>query len=206
MSKRVVIVGCGFAGMWSGLAAARLLDKAGADANSVEIALIAPQPALVMRPRLYEADVQNMVVQIEKLFEAVGVRYIRGTVDTVRTERNDVEFVQSDRGRSNLAYDSLVIATGSRLFRPDVPGIREHAFSIDQLDEAAELEAHCHSLVNYPDEEERNTVIVVGGGFTGIEIAAELPSRLGAILGGRTNVRVVLIEAAQGARSQLNRV
>ena len=41
MSKRILIIGAGFAGMWSALAAARLLDQAGR--SDVEVALIAPR-------------------------------------------------------------------------------------------------------------------------------------------------------------------
>merc|ERR1712000_534692 len=88
----------------------------------------------------------------------------------------------------------LILATGSRLVRPNIPGLREHAFSIDQIDEAAELDKHLNSLASLPDTPKRNTVVVVGGGFTGIEIGAELPARLRAILGKDTKVRIVIVE------------
>jgi hypothetical protein len=51
---RLVIIGAGFAGMYAALSAARLRDIKGASPEKLEIALVAPQPMLVVRPRLYE--------------------------------------------------------------------------------------------------------------------------------------------------------
>ncbi len=48
MSQRILVIGAGFAGMWSALASARLLDEAAR--TDVEIVLVAPEPALHMRP------------------------------------------------------------------------------------------------------------------------------------------------------------
>lgn len=194
LQQRILIIGAGFAGMWAALAAARLLDQAGREAGDVEVVLVAPKPLLVIRPRLYETDPGKMAVSLRPLFDATGIRYVQGTVMAIHPGRNLVDIVHVDDSRSTLAYDSLVLATGSRLFRPDLPGVRDHAFSVDQLDEAAELEAHCHGLAQLPDGAARNTAVVVGGGFTGIEIAAELPARLRAILG--TEPRVIIVEQA----------
>ena len=85
MRQRILIIGAGFAGLWSALSAARLLELEGAGNDAVEIALVAPQPALVIRPRLYEANAANMVAPLQELFDAVGVRYIQGTVEKIDT-------------------------------------------------------------------------------------------------------------------------
>jgi NADH dehydrogenase len=52
MQQRLVIVGAGFAGMYATLSAARLRDIVGISPREFEIALIAPEPTLVVRPRL----------------------------------------------------------------------------------------------------------------------------------------------------------
>ena len=194
--QRILVIGAGFAGMWSALAAARLLDREGVDASKVEVALVAPEPALTIRPRLYEAGPAQMAAPLQSLFDATGVRYIQGIVETIRTAANEVVVVDAHRNRSTLAYDRLILAAGSRLFRPDIPGLREHAFSVDQRDEAAALEAHCHALARRPATRARDTVVVAGGGFTGIELAAELPARMRAILGNGAGVRVIVVEQA----------
>lgn len=54
MQKRLVIIGAGFAGMCAILAAARLSETSGVTAKEFEIALVSPEPTLVVHPRLYE--------------------------------------------------------------------------------------------------------------------------------------------------------
>jgi NADH dehydrogenase len=196
MTRRIVVVGAGFAGMWSALAAARVLHGAGEAGGSVEIALVAPEPFLHVRPRFYEPNPSAMKAPLEDVFAAVGVRYEQGTVERIRTHTNEVEAKRAGGSRFAMTYDRLVLAAGSRLFRPELPGLREHAFSVDQLEEAAELEAHLLALAALPDTPARNTVVVAGGGFTGIEIAAEMPGRLRSILGSSTDVRALIVEAA----------
>ena len=78
----------------------------------------------------------------------------------------------------SLSYDRLVVATGSRLFRPNIPGLAEHGFSVDSLDDAIALDRHLHGLAKRPAVNGRDTVVVAGGGFTGIEAATEMPARL----------------------------
>ena len=192
MSKRILVIGAGFAGMWSALSAARLLDEQGR--TDVEITLIAPDPHLHVRPRLYEEGPANFRAPLTEIFAATGVRFVQGTVERIHVERRTVDVTGVDGHSSTLGYDRLVLATGSRLFRPPVAGLAEHTFSVDQTDEAVELEAHIRSLASQPDSPARNTVVVAGGGFTGIETAAEMPERLRAALGEHTNVKVIIVE------------
>ncbi|MGO4330614.1 NAD(P)/FAD-dependent oxidoreductase [Cupriavidus sp. 2TAF22] len=192
MSKRILVIGAGFAGMWAALSAARLLDQQ--KRTDVEVALIAPAPELHVRPRLYEEAPGQMKAPLMDIFNSVGVSFIQGTVERVHHDRNEVEVVGADQAKSVLAYDRLVLATGSRLFRPGIPGLKEHAFSVDQVDEAAELEAHIKALGEQPDTPARNTIVVAGGGFTGIETAAEMPARLRAALGASADVNVIVVD------------
>lgn len=194
MQQRILVVGSGFAGMWSALAARRLIHLTQGTASAIDVTVVAPEPRLVVRPRLYEANPANMSAPLTDLFSATGIQYVQGKVDLIRPTQQEVETVDTAGKRSTLSYSRLILATGSRLVRPNVPGLREHAFSIDQIDEAAELDKHLNSLASLPDTPKRNTVVVVGGGFTGIEIGAELPARLRAILGKDTKVRIVIVE------------
>ncbi|MEX3938580.1 NAD(P)/FAD-dependent oxidoreductase [Paraburkholderia sp. BR10937] len=192
MSKRILVIGAGFAGMWSALSAARLLDEQ--SRTDVEIALVAPDPHLHVRPRLYEEGPANFRAPLTEIFDATGVKFIQGTVERIHVERRAVDLTDVDGQSSTLGYDRLVLATGSRLFRPSIPGLADHTFSVDQTDEAVELEAHIRSLASQPDSPARNTVVVAGGGFTGIETAAEMPARLRAALGEQANVKVIIVE------------
>lgn len=195
MSKRIVVVGAGFAGMWSALSAARLLDEHGR--TDVEITLVAPDAHLHVRPRLYEEGPANFRAPLKEIFDAVGVKFVQGTVERIDVGRRTVDVLGVNREPSTLGYDRLVLATGSRLFRPSIPGLAEHTFSVDQTDEAVELETHIRNLAQQPDSVARNTVVVAGGGFTGIETAAEMPARLRAALGDNADVKVIVVERSE---------
>ncbi|PZW81512.1 NADH dehydrogenase FAD-containing subunit [Pseudomonas sp. 2848] len=191
MTSRILIIGAGFAGVWSALSAARLLDQA--QRGDVRISVLAPQPQLRIRPRFYEADVHSLQAPLEALFDVVGVEFIHGTVDTIDSDARQVGYRDADSRPHQLAYDRLILAAGSQVARPAVPGLAEHTFDVDQMESATRLEQHLHSLASLPASPARNTVVVCGGGFTGIETATELPSRLRAIL-GEGQARVVLID------------
>ena len=194
MSQRLVIIGAGFAGMYAALSAARLRDANRGAGQALEIALVAPQPTLVVRPRLYEENPATLTAPLSDVLTAIDVRYIQGTVEAIDTARRSLEIVGPAGRLRALPYDRLVVATGSRLFRPDIPGLAEHGFSVDQLGDAIKLDNHLHSLAGRPASMARNTVVVAGGGFTGIEVATEMPQRLRKILGPDAKVRVIIVE------------
>jgi NADH dehydrogenase len=191
---RLVIIGAGFAGMYAALSAARLRDIQGATPEELEIALVSPEPTLVVRPRLYEPKPETLTASLLELFHAVDVVYVQGSAETVDANSRAVGIATADGERKSLAYDRLVVASGSRLFRPNIPGLAEHSFSVDSLADAVALDRHLHGLAQRPATNGRNTVVVVGGGFTGIETATELPARLRGILGNDANTRVIIVD------------
>ena len=195
--QRLLIIGAGFAGMYAATSAARLRHLQGVSADEIEIALIAPEPFLVIRPRLYEPKPETMKAPLTELFEATDVRYLQGKVQTINTKSSSVVFAESDGRLDTLTYDRLVLASGSTGFRPNIPGLAQHAFGVEQIDEAIKLDAHIHALANRSDSKARNTVVVAGGGFTGIETATEMPERLRAILGRNADIRIVIVERSE---------
>src|SRR3546814_5177527 len=64
MLQRLVIIGAGFAGMHAALASARLRDANGVSSKDLEIALVAPEPTLVVRPRPYEPDPETLTAPL----------------------------------------------------------------------------------------------------------------------------------------------
>ena len=191
MKQHILIIGAGFGGVWSALSAARLLDKH--DRNDVQISLLAPQPELRIRPRFYEADVHTMMAPLGPLFEAVGVNFIEGAADSIDENGKQVTYRNVAGISTTIKYDRLVLAAGSRLNRPQMQGI-EHVFDVDQIEDASRLEAHIKALKNQPESTARNTVVVAGGGFTGIETATEMPARLREALGDSADIRVVVVD------------
>lgn len=194
MQKRLLIIGAGFAGMYAALSAARLRDLKGVTPDQLEIALIAPRPALVIRPRLYEAKPETLSAPLLDVLKAVDVAYIQGYVMGVDTDKRIVEAAGNPEDRFTIQYDRLVVATGSQLFRPPVPGLAEFGFSVDSLEDAVALDKHLHKLAKQPETDARNTVVVAGGGFTGIEAATELPARLREIFGPNAKTRVIIVD------------
>jgi NADH dehydrogenase len=192
--NRILIAGAGFAGMYAALSAARLRDERGVSPDTLEIVVVAPEPRLVIRPRLYERAPETMVAPLAELFRAVDVRYEQGRVDVIDSPGKSVEIVGADAMRRSLPYDRLVLATGSQGFKPDIPGLAKYGFSTDQLEDAITLDRHLSALAKRPSSAARDTAVVIGGGFTGIEVATELPSRLRALFGPKANVRVFIVD------------
>jgi NADH dehydrogenase len=195
MKQQIVIAGSGFAGTWAALSAARALSLAGRS-DSVEITVVSPEPELHMRPRLYEAAIEGMAPDLQALFDAVGVRHLAGWVTDIDSRACAIEVQRIDREREILRYDRFVLATGSEVVRPPIPGLADYAFDVDQLDSALALEAHLRGLPICPESAARNTVVVVGAGFSGIETATEMVERLRQIPGLTGATRVVLLERA----------
>lgn len=191
---RLLIIGAGFAGMYAALSSARLRDVHGASPDDLEIALIAPEPTLVIRPRLYEPKPETLTAPLLDVLKAIDVDYIQGSAETIDTKAQMVQVATPKGTRKTLSYDRLVVATGSRLFRPNIPGLAEHGFSVDSLDDAIALDRHLHGLADRPAVNGGDTVVVAGGGFTGIEAATELPARLRDIFGKDSRTRVIIVE------------
>ncbi|MCQ6256543.1 NAD(P)/FAD-dependent oxidoreductase [Pseudomonas sp. Q11] len=192
MKQHILVVGAGFGGVWSALSAARLLDQH--DRNDVQITVLAPQAELRIRPRFYEPNVHTMMAPLNELFDAVGVKFVQGSASTIDVNNKRVGYVDVYGTQGTLGYDRLVLAAGSKLIRPDLKGMMEHAFDVDEIEQATRLEAHINALKDLPDNPARNTVVVAGGGFTGIETATEMPARLRAALGEDANIRVIVVE------------
>ncbi|MGH8331754.1 MAG: NAD(P)/FAD-dependent oxidoreductase, partial [Pseudomonas sp.] len=195
MKQHILVIGAGFGGMWTALSATRLFDIHGH--NDVEVTVLAPQAELRVRPRFYEPNAHQLAAPIGELFDAVGVNFIKGSAETIDVEQKRVGYLDASGNQQVCSYDKLVLATGSRLALPNTPGVAEHAFDVDQIEQAVRLENHLKSLVNLPESKARNTVVVAGGGFTGIETATEMPARLRAILGDRADIEVIIVDRGE---------
>ena len=196
MSKKIVVAGSGFAGLWAAISAARAISLAG-KIGEVEVIMVAPAPRLTIRPRLYEAVLKNMDPDIREVLDAAGVRFIAGRIESIDDSGKQVSVIRRNGDREFLSYDRMVLATGSRLNMPNIPGLRDFAFNVDSLEAAETLDNHLKALAKQPAAPGRNTVVVVGGGFTGLETATEMPERLRAAFGKGADVRVVIVDPAK---------
>lgn len=201
MKQQILIIGAGFGGMWTALSATRLLDIHGH--NQVEVTVLAPQAELRIRPRFYEPEAHRLVAPIGELLDAVGVTFIKGAAETIDVQQKHVVYTDAAGARQIRPYDKLVLATGSGLALPDTQGVAQYAFDVDQIEQAIRLENHLKSLAELPPSRGRNTVVVAGGGFTGIETATEMPARLRAILGEHADMEVIIVDRGEKVGASL---
>ncbi|MDQ9481001.1 FAD-dependent oxidoreductase [Serratia marcescens] len=195
MTQKIVIAGSGFAGFWAAVSAMRAITLAGKH-DEIEVLMVSPTPTVTIRPRLYEAVLENMNPDISAQLAAVGVRHLAGAVERIDAAAKTLTVAQATGESLELVYDRLVWATGSRLSVPAVPGFAEYGFNVDTLESAQRLDAHIKALAAKPSTPARNTAVVVGAGLTGLESAAEMPQRLRDVLGKDENVRVVIVDSA----------
>ena len=183
---RILVLGAGFAGLWAAVGAARKLDEIGVRTGEVEILVVDRNPYHNIRVRNYEIDLGNVAIPLGEVLDPIGVSHLTAEVQTIDVAKQQVT-VATRGGREVLAYDRLVLALGSELVRPDIPGLAANAFDVDTYSAAVRLNAHIAALSTSPVSPGRSTVVVVGAGFTGIEVATEMPGKLGrAIPAGRT--------------------
>lgn len=195
MTQKIVIAGSGFAGFWAAVSAMRAITLAGKH-DDIEVLMVSPTPTVTIRPRLYEAVLENMTPDISAQLAAVGVRHLAGTVESIDAAAKTLTVAPVAGECLELAYDRLVWATGSRLAVPAVPGFAEYGFNVDTLASAQRLDAHIKALATKPSTPARNTAVVVGAGLTGLESAAEMPQRLRDALGKDEKVCVVIVDTA----------
>jgi NADH:ubiquinone reductase (H+-translocating) len=202
--QRVIILGAGFAGLWSAVGAARALDERGIGPDRVEVTVVNATPWHCIRVRNYEADLSDARLPLADIFDPIGVRLVVAEITGLSVADRTVSCVA--KGRSfQLAYDRLVFALGSRLARPAIPGLRAHAFDVDTYAAAIRLGAHLAGLIKRPRSTGRDTVLVVGAGLTGIEVATEMPDRLRTGLAADPNAqgRVILADRAETIGSDM---
>lgn len=195
-TPQILVLGGGFAGLWAAVAAARKLDELGQAPDTAEVTLVNRDPFHNIRVRNYEPDLTPLRIPLDDILTPINVRRLQADVTNIDTNRQQVT-VQTTAGPQTLPYDRVVLALGSQLARPNLPGLAQFAFDVDTYSGALRLEQHLHSLAKTPDTPEQWTVVIVGAGLTGIETATEMPGRLRAIqqqTGTTRPVRVILAD------------
>ncbi len=175
--KRIVVVGAGF----GGLQAATDLDRMFRDDREVEILLVSDQNYMLFTPLLPQiASSYNDPRHI-----AQAVREVRGR-RRFRFRREAVRAVDAPNRRlilesESIDYDALILAPGSRTEYFNTPGARENTWDYKSLQHAVELRERIIDLCEHADHTEDDTArramltfVVVGGGYTGIELVTEM--------------------------------
>ncbi|KPI33075.1 Pyridine nucleotide-disulfide oxidoreductase, FAD/NAD(P)-binding domain containing protein [Actinobacteria bacterium OV450] len=164
MKHRIVVLGAGYAGAITAGRLARRLHR-----DDVEITLVNGDPDFVERVRLHQlASGQDLPrLPLRDLYEGSGVQVRTARVTAVDADDRTVDLA-GDAGAETLGYDTLVYALGSTHAEHGVPGVAAYAHHLAGKEGALRLRARLAEL------EPGGTVLVVGGGLTGIEAATEI--------------------------------
>ncbi|MEU5263435.1 FAD-dependent oxidoreductase [Amycolatopsis sp. NPDC021455] len=160
MKHRIVVLGAGYAGANAAGRLAKRLHPAG-----TEITLVNADAEFVERVRMHQlATGQDLELRaLADVFAGTGVRVRIARVEAVDVERKTVT---DDLGE--IGYDTLVYALGSTAADGGVPGVAEHAHFLAGKQSALRLRTRLADLAA------GGTVLVVGGGLTGIEAVTEI--------------------------------
>ena len=175
VKKQIVIIGGGFAGVYGALSACRELGDA------ARVTIVNRTNYFLFTPMLHEVATgglgQNQVA--ESVRQIVAGKHIA----FVETEVTGVDLVQKQvlTTGAPLPYDVLVVAIGATTTFYNTPGAAEHTLSLKDLADAIRLRAQIidmfETAAKEPDEQRRQELlsfVVVGGGATGVETAAEI--------------------------------
>lgn len=184
----VVIVGGGAGGLEL---ATRLGDSLGRKGKAV-ITLVDCTKTHVWKPLLHEIAAGSMDPDKHELDYLAQAHwhhfYFRlGSLDGLDRTKKEIyvaPFHDEDGAemipRRTIRYDTLVIAIGSTTNDFGIPGASEHSIALDTQDQAERFHRRLHNaLVRAqtqvePLQDGQLTVVIVGAGATGVELAAEL--------------------------------
>jgi NADH dehydrogenase len=198
MSRKtqIVVVGGGAGGL-------ELVRRLGAKYGRKhhDIILVDKNLSHIWKPLLHEVAAGSLDANLDEVgyrghCHRWGYRFFQGSLDGIDRETKTIGLapVMDEDGSELIAghtirYDILAIALGSISNDFGVPGVAEHCLYLDSRVQAdrfrTRLLNHClrvsRAMMNDPDANEQVRVAIVGGGATGVELAAELYNAAGAL-------------------------
>jgi len=179
---RIVILGGGFAGV----NAAQALERATRRRSDIEVALVSKENYFVFQPLLPEVisggiGLTDVVSPLRSMLPRTDI-HVRD-VEAVDLEARTVTLAPGFLPHAHtLPFDHLVVALGSVTDFRGLPGLPEHALPFKNLADALRLRSHVvraleEASIERHDpalREELLTFVVAGGGFSGVEVTAEL--------------------------------
>ena len=184
--KRLVILGSG----WGAVSVLKNLEP-----GQFEVVVVSPRNYFLFTPLLPSVTVGTVEARsiVEPVRKIVGKKYRKHPVHFMEAECVDVNTemktihckdqsgVVGTADKFDLDYDLLVVAVGARTNTFNTPGVNEYAHFLKEIKDARLIRdvlidnIETASIPGQPEEERKRLlhVVVVGGGPTGVEFAAE---------------------------------
>ncbi len=174
-TTKICILGGGFGGLYTAL---RLSQLPWESTPKPEIILVDQSDRFVFSPLLYELltrELQTWEIAppYSELLEGTGIQFYQSTVSAIDINQQTVQLAN----KSELNYDRLVLALGGETLLDLVPGATDNAYPFRTITDAYRLEERLRILEAKNLEKIR--VAIVGGGYSGVELACKLADRIG---------------------------
>lgn len=181
-AKHLVIVGGGFAGV----TLAQHLERA--TTPDTQITLISTENHLVFSPMLAEAvgrTVSPLHIVVSGRQMVKRTTWLTASTTDIDLAHSEVRYLSAGGERGSVTYDHLILACGSVVNLSDVPGFAAYAYPLKTIGDAIALGNDLLGRLEEADVEsdpaQRQrllTVVVVGGGFSGVEVSGEISELL----------------------------
>jgi NADH dehydrogenase len=172
MSKHILILGGGYGGLLSALTARKHLS-----AEEASITVVNRFPTHQIITELHRLAAGNLsekavALPLEKLLRGKNIDLKISSVQEISPDEHQVSLADGTK----LSYDLLVVALGSETAYFGIPGLQEHSFILKSVDDANRLREHVESCISEYSKTKNKadaTIVVGGGGLTGIELVGE---------------------------------
>lgn len=173
-SAQILILGGGFGGLYTAL---RLSQLPWEDDQTPKITLIDQRDRFLFSPLLYELITKELQTweiapPYAELLADTNINFQQARVTGIDISTKQITL----DNQSFLSYDHLVLALGGKTPMNIVPGAKEYGIPFRSLEDAYRLEQKLRDLENSSAENIR--IAIVGGGYSGVELAGKLADRL----------------------------
>ena len=180
-------MGGGYAGFYTAFRLQKILQK-----GEAEVVVIDPLPYMTYQPFLPEVaagsiEARHAIVPLRRHLHKC--RVITASVTAIDHTKKSVKVTPEGQPSFSLRYDQIVITAGSVSKTFPIPGVADFAIGMKTIEEAVSVRDrvidNLHLAADMAPGLERDrllSVVVVGGGFAGIEAFAELRSLVSSML------------------------
>ena len=180
LKPHIVILGAGFGGVYVARKLAPYVKK-----GEIDVTIVNKTNYFLFTPLLHEVATgglspRSVAEPLREIFAGTGVNIAQGTVEYVNAEKRMVG-IANTIDKCAIPYDYLVIATGAETNYYGIPGAERFSYPLKTVMDAANIRSRIidcfEQAMLAKDRSERMNLLsfaVVGGGATGVELAAEL--------------------------------